>query len=99
MTQGERQSRYIDESEIKRLVRESMLSEEDVRKNLDQLARIIELFDEVDAFEEHVRELEPLYHPLDQKGEPREDVEKDNRVRLEEFTQNIRDRFLRAPRL
>ena len=100
MTQNEHQSRgALSEREIQQLVREAMLDRREIEKNLEQLGRILQLFEEVDAFEKHIEGLEPLYHPLDQLGEPREDKKRDEKVKIEEFAKNIKDRFLRAPRL
>ncbi|HID05475.1 MAG TPA: hypothetical protein EYH45_08205 [Candidatus Caldiarchaeum subterraneum] len=99
MTRGRPLGKELPVEEVKRLVRETMLSEEEVVKNLDQLSRIMELFDEIDSFEEYAKSLEPLYHPLDQRGEPRVDESGGERARLEEFVKNVRDGFLRTPRL
>ena len=99
MTQGKRLSPKVTTEEVKRLIRETMIREDEIERNASQLARILELFEEIDAFEEHVKDLDPLYHPLDQLGEPRDDVPANNNVKLEEFVKNVKDGFLRAPRL
>ncbi len=99
MTRGEFQSKKLPAEEINRLVRETMLSEDEIDKNLEQLTRILELFEEIDSFEEYAKNLEPLYHPLDQQGEPRVDEEKSDKTKLEDFVHNVKDGFLRAPRL
>ena len=99
MTLGKHHREEIPVEEIRRLVRETMLNEEEITRNLNQLVRILQLFEEIDAFEEQSKFLEPLYHPLDQQGEPRRDEEKEEKTNLEDFTENVKDSFLRVPRL
>ena len=101
MTQGRNQDEYtINKEEIRKLIRETMLSEEEIDKNIEEFSKILQLFEQIDEFRDHIQNLSPLYHPMDLRGEPRQDyVDDRNKVNVEEFVRNIKDGFVKSPRL
>lgn len=46
---------------------------EDIEKYRVDIVKILELFDELDYFEKYVKDLKPLYHPLEEEGLLRDD--------------------------
>jgi len=61
------------ELDTKILAKTASLREEEVIEYREELVKILELFDEIDSYSELIKNLEPLYHPLDEKGILRED--------------------------
>ncbi len=46
---------------------------EDVEKYIDSIETVFNLFNKIDEYEDNIKDLDPLYHPLEILLEPEED--------------------------
>jgi aspartyl/glutamyl-tRNA(Asn/Gln) amidotransferase C subunit len=86
----------LDKKYILKIMRLVMI-EEDPGKYIEDIDKILNLFNELDSFEENVKDLPPLYHPLEQPGMLRPDIINQCKIEINEVTTNISDGYVSSP--
>ena len=82
---------------ILRRVMSLVMVEEEPDRYIDDVRRIIELFDELDRFDIHIKDLEPLYHPLGSTGRLREDAPEESGIEFPGDSDYRWEDYIEAP--
>ena len=74
-----------------------VMIEDDPSKYMEDIKMILDLFDRLDGFDEHIRDLEPLYHPLEACGRLREDEAVDSDIPYPSCSEYKWEEYIEAP--
>lgn len=86
----------IDVDYIKKVMGLVMI-EENPEKYIEDIKKIIRLFDELDRFDEVVKSYPPLYHSLERMGRLRSDIKMSFKTNIKELTDNVYEDYVAAP--
>ncbi len=83
-------------TDIRRMMEISLVGG-DPQSFLEDVKKILDLFDKLDSFEDKFSEVEPLYHPLEYRGSPRQDKVIDVYVDVSKLTDYVEDGYVYLP--